>query len=317
MIMPGRKFSSSSLYRYGFNGKEMDNEAKGEGNQYDYGFRIYDPRLVRFLSVDPLFQSYPWFTPYQFAGNSPILNIDLDGLENLPTQPNTQPQNPDERFKELYEKFKEVKPYIKDATKLAKASWQFQAGVYAAKIITEGKIYDTKNKININNKELDKLTEELYSDDNNGRTKSNFGGFRGGNWGGGGAGGETKRGDPGWVEDGPKVKTAAEIKREQVQKKIEALKKANESLQWEKEKYETVREGLNELTMFGDVQDELYDIIKLSQDPTPENVKKYLEDKATQYIKDRLLDRLSKDKTKEKNKNKSSSKKSNTDTNNP
>jgi len=45
--------------------------------------------LGKFLSVDPLFHSYPWFTPYQFAGNGPILNIDVDGLENAPTQPNT------------------------------------------------------------------------------------------------------------------------------------------------------------------------------------------------------------------------------------
>jgi len=68
-------------YRYGFNGKEMDNEVKGNGAQYDYGFRIYDPRLGRFLSVDPLTASYPWYTPYQFAGNQPINAIDLDGLE--------------------------------------------------------------------------------------------------------------------------------------------------------------------------------------------------------------------------------------------
>jgi RHS repeat-associated protein len=46
--------SGSSIYRYGFNGKENDNEAKGEGNQQDYGMRIYDPRLGRFLSMDPL-----------------------------------------------------------------------------------------------------------------------------------------------------------------------------------------------------------------------------------------------------------------------
>ncbi len=52
MQMPGRKLSGG--YRYGFNGKENDNEVKGTGAQYDYGFRIYDPRLGRFLSVDPL-----------------------------------------------------------------------------------------------------------------------------------------------------------------------------------------------------------------------------------------------------------------------
>jgi hypothetical protein len=53
----------------------------GEGNVYDYGFRIYNPRLGKFLSVDPLTKSYPWYTPYQFAGNKPIVAIDLDGLE--------------------------------------------------------------------------------------------------------------------------------------------------------------------------------------------------------------------------------------------
>jgi RHS repeat-associated protein len=74
---------SSSSYRFGFNGKEMDNETSGTGNQYDYGFRIYNPRLGKFLSVDPLTKSYPWFTPYQFAGNEPIWSIDLDGLEQF------------------------------------------------------------------------------------------------------------------------------------------------------------------------------------------------------------------------------------------
>jgi RHS repeat-associated protein len=74
---------SGGEYRYGFNGKEIDNEVKGTGAQYDYGFRIYDPRIGKFLSVDPLFKNYPWYTPYQFAGNMPIVAIDLDGLEQF------------------------------------------------------------------------------------------------------------------------------------------------------------------------------------------------------------------------------------------
>lgn len=41
-----------------------------------------NPSLVgRFLSVDPLTSSYPELTPYQFASNTPIQAIDLDGLE--------------------------------------------------------------------------------------------------------------------------------------------------------------------------------------------------------------------------------------------
>jgi RHS repeat-associated protein len=79
MQMPGRKLSGG--YRYGFNGKVNDNEVKGEGNQQDYGMRIYDGRIGKFLSVDPLTKGYPELTPYQFASNTPIQAIDLDGLE--------------------------------------------------------------------------------------------------------------------------------------------------------------------------------------------------------------------------------------------
>jgi RHS repeat-associated protein len=80
MLQPERQYGANK-YRYGFNGKENDNEVKGEGNQQDYGMRIYDPRIGRFLSVDPLSGKYPFYTPYQFAGNSPILALDIDGLE--------------------------------------------------------------------------------------------------------------------------------------------------------------------------------------------------------------------------------------------
>jgi len=83
MLQPNRSYTASTNYRYGFNGKENDNEVKGTGNEIDYGFRIYDPRIGRFLSVDPLSKSYPWYTPYQFAGNKPIAAKDLDGLEEL------------------------------------------------------------------------------------------------------------------------------------------------------------------------------------------------------------------------------------------
>ncbi|MEB3029768.1 RHS repeat-associated core domain-containing protein, partial [Parvimonas micra] len=69
--MLGRSYQANK-YRYGFNGKENDNEVKADGNQQDYGMRIYDPRISRFLSIDPLTKKYPWYTPYQFAGNKPI-----------------------------------------------------------------------------------------------------------------------------------------------------------------------------------------------------------------------------------------------------
>jgi RHS repeat-associated protein len=77
MQQVGRTYTGTA-YRYGFNGKELDQENNGD---YDYGFRIYDPRLARFLSVDPLSPKYAMLTPYQFASNTPIQAIDLDGLE--------------------------------------------------------------------------------------------------------------------------------------------------------------------------------------------------------------------------------------------
>jgi RHS repeat-associated protein len=85
MLQPGRQYSIGT-YRYGFNGKENDNDVKGNGNQQDYGFRIYDPRIGKFLSVDPLTKSYPFYTPYQFAGNKPVKSIDIDGLEEYETK---------------------------------------------------------------------------------------------------------------------------------------------------------------------------------------------------------------------------------------
>jgi len=83
MVMPGRNWTAASAdgYRFGFNGKESDSETYGKGNEYDYGFRIYNPRLGKFLSVDPLSRGYAALTPYQFAGNTPIWAIDIDGLE--------------------------------------------------------------------------------------------------------------------------------------------------------------------------------------------------------------------------------------------
>jgi len=76
--MPGRQFNNGS-YRYGFNGKESDTEVKGAGNQQDYGARIYDPRLGRFLSIDALFYKTPSRSPYNFADNNPIVKIDNGG----------------------------------------------------------------------------------------------------------------------------------------------------------------------------------------------------------------------------------------------
>jgi len=44
---------------------------------------MYDPRVGRFLSPDPLSQHFPYYSPYQYAGNKPIWAKDLDGAEEV------------------------------------------------------------------------------------------------------------------------------------------------------------------------------------------------------------------------------------------
>lgn len=99
MLMPGKSWEISTLgkpYRYGFNGKENDNEVKGEGNQVDFGKRILDPRIGRFLSLDPLGFETPFNSPYAYAENDPVNYEDIEGMNNGPTQSQarTSPSRP-------------------------------------------------------------------------------------------------------------------------------------------------------------------------------------------------------------------------------
>jgi len=80
MEMPNKQYSVGS-YRYGFNGMEKDDEQKGSGNSYVYKYRMSDPRLGRFLSVDPIASKYPGNAPYAFCENRVIDGIELEGLE--------------------------------------------------------------------------------------------------------------------------------------------------------------------------------------------------------------------------------------------
>ena len=44
---------------------------------------MYDSRLGRFLSLDPLQKKYPSQSPYIFAGNNPIFYIDVEGKKKI------------------------------------------------------------------------------------------------------------------------------------------------------------------------------------------------------------------------------------------
>lgn len=82
MEMSGRKFNSDRAV-YGFNGKRKDNEMYDEGNSYDYGDRIYNPRAVVWLSTDKLQAKRPGESPYLFVGGNPIYFNDPDGKDRI------------------------------------------------------------------------------------------------------------------------------------------------------------------------------------------------------------------------------------------
>ncbi len=79
MQIEERSWVASSSYRYGFNSMERDDEVSGDGNSLDFGARIYDSRLGRWMSVDPLQKQYSSESPYGFVLNTPIQAMDPDG----------------------------------------------------------------------------------------------------------------------------------------------------------------------------------------------------------------------------------------------
>ena len=76
--MPMRTYNNSDS-RYGFQGYEKDNELKGEGNSYITNARMYDPRVGRWLSTDPLEDKYPSTSTYCAMNNDPINKVDFTG----------------------------------------------------------------------------------------------------------------------------------------------------------------------------------------------------------------------------------------------
>ncbi len=73
-------------YRYGFNGMEKDDEVKGSGNSYTTEFRQYDPRLGRWLTLDPLAAKFLWQSPYVAFDNNPIFYKDPKGAPRSRTK---------------------------------------------------------------------------------------------------------------------------------------------------------------------------------------------------------------------------------------
>lgn len=67
---------------YLYNGKELQDDNLGGTSLgvYDYGARMYDPMLGRWMTIDPLADEYVNFSPYSYCLNNPVLFIDPDGM---------------------------------------------------------------------------------------------------------------------------------------------------------------------------------------------------------------------------------------------
>jgi RHS repeat-associated protein len=80
--LSGQGYTNTTLLnKYLFNGKEKQDQT----GMYDYGFRQLDPVLGRWFCVDRMAEKHPGESPYSYAGNDPVNQIDVMGLNRTGT----------------------------------------------------------------------------------------------------------------------------------------------------------------------------------------------------------------------------------------
>jgi RHS repeat-associated protein len=77
--------SPENLYKY----SDKEFEAELNLDSYDFGARRYDPRLGRWMQMDPLGIIADALSPYNYVENDPMNMIDPDGMTSDPLNPNS------------------------------------------------------------------------------------------------------------------------------------------------------------------------------------------------------------------------------------
>jgi RHS repeat-associated protein len=137
-------------YRYGFNGMESDDEVKGVKNSYTTEFRQYDPRIGRFLSLDPMMLKYPSTSPYIAFRNNPIFFIDPFGDDPPPYYETNQKKakilDPFEVRAQIEQDRAEIRNGTKKEFTYLENLWYSLGAGSQLTVVTKGAVYKRNRK---------------------------------------------------------------------------------------------------------------------------------------------------------------------------